>query len=1436
MMLNSVDSDVFLKSKSVTMKPVVSAEWNQNLFNPPYFTVAGDGVKQAIAYTSGATVTDATGSNIKANFTTKQFSLSSGKAEVKYTATGLSGGAFKIITYVKSSTRLPVMININAKGSSSQFGASSENVSLFGWTKIETYIGSANSLDTMSSFEYTISATAFDSDDASGIVYFTLPEVYKTTHFDYQNNSLWPTDKPFTYFRPGESYVSTGNALYSFPTNYRKINRVSASYPESSYFMPVSSIFQNPYYVDVTSPFPNIKNVAPSDLDRYKYFVSDTTTKTITAVYETNILTNKLVLKFNSIATVPTVNIAINGSNITVDGSQSISPDSNGILTLYWNGTAWTKTKWQNASMPTFANNGSIALSTQINKISVTQIGILDKRLPFKNYTNTTANNDLSRMQLVEVSPRLEIDLSNYVLSMSVSKSLDSKNNAVPISSINSNDANVTLSGIPLLNNNQPVPIFSSQSNSASTVLAKMLRKNIKFYVNFYLDEYSHPTTNAYTNADVLIPGGVFYSDSWVESDVDTVNIQMFDVSRYLQSTPAPDYVSNLRSAFEVITSVLEFIGFSDYDYDSLYDVCTDKLMPIDLTYFYCNSTDATIIDVLSEVFLSYQIAAYIDEYGVMRFTSLSKILEPKAISPIVINDEVLDDGGFSVDNKQKIGTISIRFQAPKIRQSLGVQNITDPTILESASFVYTTANTVVWSQESSDSVGYNFLDETMLESDNKFSMDVTDLLDPFHTFSLNSSGYAAIEDEIVSFDYKEYTISQNNPPITETVSVKNDLELASAINSFVRANQTALVSIPPATITNAIGNGSTITFTANNSFQAGQKVRISGAKPSTFNVFGNIISANSTSFVLQGNTLDAYDSGGFATVSAGYDLTIGPTGNITNVKRGMFGSRVSEHSVINDEPISAKNLSEAVIDNSTYAISPSSKCSITNYQISALASPGTKTLVYPTIERDTVPIIKNDGTPGTDTYNTYSMRGMFGGSDGSTNAIGLFFGLNSTLQSTANTIFVELIRYKDEDNNIKYALAIYYYDGLEEKILAWSDVTGFINSIIMNFEKTFVKLGTNEQPIYEPEQDEVFHIKVAHWLEPVMPEGEKSGEEENKELVSVFINNVEILNWQVLRETPDPVDGAWKEIERNPITKLPKKVVLSPAIATGTIFGAYTTTDPVDISGVTYPTVSTGVVGYIKEIYATYKPLRSRSVNYYFQDSEFLNGIVQGRNVCAQSKSYSMQVKPQISGINYYDVQYTTPAATTVDVLPIQYLWFYFPGAGVTEQQYYQKKLVDEYALAYSSILNTGFRARMAIANNSNHMVFLKHDSDQLNQFTNALTLWTHEVIAPSDPEIIERVIDASNASEVAQLDSNWIQSKDSAEKLAYLVSQALDGFSTDIRIQIFGNPLIQVGDEVLFSYSLAGISNRKYVVHSVDLSFDGGLTTSLTLNEITI
>lgn len=1356
------------------MIPVVSAEWNHNLFNPPSITTAGSSSKMNVSFSSSSSTVSSSTGQLKTNFVTKQITMSDEKANVVYSVTGNNSRAYKIITYVRTDNAIPVMITTSCAGTDGQFGSEHEEASALGWTKIITLIGSpASAVSGISSFSFTIQANSLSGTDINPVLYFTEPVVYETSATDYSYGSLWPTDSVFTYFRPGESYVSTGNNNISFPSNYRKITSPVINNYTAANYSPVSPIVQMPSFFFASPPVPGLKSVAPSDIAPYRYFVSGENTKTISAMYEQNIITNKIVIKFNTLVTIPTIKISLNGTPITVDGVQNVTFTANsesfntGVLVLYWNGTSWTKTRWSN--MPKFTNSGSIDKTTTINSITVEQISET-KRSEFNSFTNTNAVADFQRMQVVEISPRLEVDLSDYVQSLSIDKSIDSQNNSLPISSINSNSCSLTLSAIPTLNNNQIVNIFSSQSDRSSTVLSNILRKNIKLYVNFNVFSYSQESST--TSLNSFVPGGVFYSDSWDENDIETVSIQAFDISRYLQATPVPDYVANLKTVFEIITNILDMSGFTDYDYDSLYNICNSKAMPMDVSYFYCNSKDSTILNTLNELFVAYQIGAYIDEFGIMKFLSLHNILSSSG-SVLSIGDNDIKQNGFSISNKAKPGKISLRYQVPKVKQSPSLQNVTNPAIKNSPSFVYTTANDVVWQQQSIDSVGFNYLKESMSSLDNKIKINVNDLQNIFHTFNRDANGYVFIENEILSFLYKEYTIGKSgSTPIK--VSVKNDTELQAEISNFIKEYGVGL------------------------------------------------------------KTSDG-------TEKQDYDVIITPTGYITNVQRGLFGTYPSDHSRVTS--ISSKGLSEKSMNGSYVISSSSGSTSVIDDGASDTSLPSisklkinntgvNKTLIFPATETDVG-------------YQTYSVK--FDMPEQSTTSAGLFFNMQSAT-SSSGAYFVELVRFNriDPKTGSLYDPEKYRYRLMistpADGVKFWTDVSAECASIVNNFPKIIKKNTSTSPATYSYVTDNPFNLKVVHYLSDG-EDGENASAENPKRIISVFLNNIEITGWN--ESKPDDYDAetnpggsGWKATEVNRETGMKQKPYFTDNINTGTKFGFFASSFPTTIpnlyDGTFYYTGTSLPPASLREIHATEKPLKERSVSYFYQDREFLNGLVQGQPLYGNSRTYMMQTTPEISGINYYDIQYTTPAAVSVDVLPVEYMWYYFPGNEQNDQRNYQKKLIDEYSLSYSTPINTGFRSKMAIANNSSNLVFLHKEADDLNQFTINLNLWTHEIVAPSDPEILEAVIDPSNISEVAQLDSEWIQSKQAAQRMLKVIAMGIEGFSKTVSLNIFGNPLIQVGDIVTLTYSLNGISGQRYIVNSINQSFEQGLNTKITLNRI--
>ncbi len=1434
-MLSNVSSTVFSESESITLQPCISAEWNHNLFNTPYITVAGNGTKATITLEDG--VVESVTSGGKENFTTKKFVMEDGAGSVTYNAASLSGNAYKIITYIKTDSSDPVIINVYGEGSSTQFGSSQSEVSELGWERIVTYVGSSGTSDVISSLNYTISAHSISGNNTNAEVMFTLPEIYETTLFDYKNHSFFPTESVFSTFRPGESYVTTGNSANSAPSLFRKITTEVIADNTENFYSPVSSILRNPGALFLNPPVPMLKHAAPTNTSSYKYFVSDSESRSISAVYAEHVHTNKLVIKINNIMTTPTINIDINENAVLVRNTENVlSADielpknsdevATGVLVLYWNGSEWTKTPW--STMPTFASNGSLNQTVAISKITVTQISQVTNTA-FESYSSDSLTVDLERMHLVEISPRLEVDLSDFVMNFSIEKSLDSKESNLPISATNSNTASISLSGLPLMSGSSIVPIFSSQNNTFNTAISKMLRKGIKFYTGYKLSEYSILSSGTVSGISSYVPGGVFYSESWDESDIDSVSIQCFDISKYLQSLPAPDYVSNQKSAFDVISDILDLAGFTDYDYDSLYKVCNNKNFPLDIYYYSVYSKDTTLIASINELLLPYQIAVYIDEYGIMKFLSLQDIMSPTASSVASISDANVYQNGFSIQNKAKPGKISIKYTEPKIKQSLSLRNVQENNIKSSPSFVYVTSNDILWEQQKTDSVGFNYIKNGIEKQSTTLSTNGGDIDSIFYAYNRDSNGYAIIENEVVSFEYKEYELSTGTGSLkkTELVSIKNNLELQSEITRFIKKYGVQLRQ-SFADITDAVGDGEYIVYTANNSFKEGDKVSVSKVSPVAFNTTGTITNATSTSFTIASDRQGEYVSGGLASIGSQYDMTATPTGNINNVRRGLFGTVASAHKRATS--LSSKNLTATNIISNT-----SGEVNVVNKN--------TENSLYPSISRfriyDSTPLLNDfkviTVSPTTEVdkgYHTYSVKFEL---PPNTHAYaGLFFN-----KGGAETIYVTLNRIKlNNSSKYRYIMQI----ETDSAVTHWADVTKVCNDVINNFPKIVNKTKlTDGTYSYGYIQDQAFDLQAV-WEESDGSNGEDGTPEDKKTIFYVFLNGVKISGWQVPGGTYDeetnPLGTGWETIEKNEVLGTRKNPSMDIIPSRDTEFGFCVANDgypPQNVNpSIEYDKNTTGVLGYLREIYATVKPLQSRKINNFLQDSEFLDGIIQDRPLALNSPSYMMQTTPEIKLINTYDVEYGTPAAVTANHSTIQYMWNYYAGNGVDDKGTTYKKLVNANSIAYSTLINSGHRGRIALANNASHQVWIKKEADSVNNFSINFTMYTHEAIVPSDPELIDYVVDIGNASEVVQIDTKWIQSKTSARKVMKLIESGLTGFSKDISLKIFGNPLFQVGDIVTFSYSLNGISQQRCIVSSISHSFENGLSTSLVLNRI--
>jgi hypothetical protein len=91
------------------------------------------------------------------------------------------------------------------------------------------------------------------------------------------------------------------------------------------------------------------------------------------------------------------------------------------------------------------------------------------------------------------------------------------------------------------------------------------------------------------------------------------------------------------------------------------------------------------------------------------------------------------------------------------------------------------------------------------------------------------------------------------------------------------------------------------------------------------------------------------------------------------------------------------------------------------------------------------------------------------------------------------------------------------------------------------------------------------------------------------------------------------------------------------------------------------------------------------------------------------------------------------------------------------------------------------------------------------------------------------------TDVKQITSFDSQWIQSKEAAKSLSDFLTKQWSKSTVDIDMEVFGNPVLQVGDIVTINYPERGFDGSgKFVIRSISHSMDIGISTRLKLRSI--
>jgi hypothetical protein len=333
----------------------------------------------------------------------------------------------------------------------------------------------------------------------------------------------------------------------------------------------------------------NYRTYYPGADTYYKYWLAGKGLGVdLSITYPKTILTNKIVAKFEiSHSTPGTWNIYVNGSSIANGTSAQIKSFTAGqydagTLTVYYNGTSWVTTE------PTSLGN----------PVSITSLRL------------TTGGVSGKYIGVIELSPRLVLDVSSYITDISISKeSSTSADDILPIGKVSSNSLSMNLASYEAI---RKIISFDKTYTFDSSKI--YLYKNIEVKPYFKMYGSFGSLTDSLGSYE-KINQGTFYVDNWTTSEFGDISITALDGAKTLQEIIAPSIICEGYSAVAILRRLLDSVGFTNYNFNSS-STDTSVFSP----RFWWTDDAKTVWNAIQELCRDSQMTAVFDENNVLQF------------------------------------------------------------------------------------------------------------------------------------------------------------------------------------------------------------------------------------------------------------------------------------------------------------------------------------------------------------------------------------------------------------------------------------------------------------------------------------------------------------------------------------------------------------------------------------------------------------------------------------------------------------------------------------------------------------------------------------------------------------------------------------------------------------------------------------------------
>ena len=221
-----------------------------------------------------------------------------------------------------------------------------------------------------------------------------------------------------------------------------------------------------------------------------------------------------------------------------------------------------------------------------------------------------TMNKENATFDLIELSPRLAIDLSDKVSDYSVVKQM----------------SDIGISGLPvgqLLAGTGTLALFdydrSFFKSNEESIIADYIGQNIQ--IKFY------EVVSDVDGYDYFVPIKTMYAEGFPEvSNTDrSVSLTLRDLFFYFESLTAPELLLVNASLSSAVSTLLDNVGFSNYVF-----LRTEEDEEPIIPYFFV-APDKSVAEILNDLAISTQYAMFFDEYNNLIVMSKNYVLPTEA-------------------------------------------------------------------------------------------------------------------------------------------------------------------------------------------------------------------------------------------------------------------------------------------------------------------------------------------------------------------------------------------------------------------------------------------------------------------------------------------------------------------------------------------------------------------------------------------------------------------------------------------------------------------------------------------------------------------------------------------------------------------------------------------------------------------------------------